>query len=114
MREQTREFYEGLFLPKVAEGRKRSVEQIREVAEGRVWTGGQALANGLVDEAGGLRRAVEVARQEAGLAPDRKIRLRRFAPRRRLLDLLPVPLFQARSLRLRGPLALLAERFEIF
>ena len=114
VREQTREFYEGLFLPKVAEGRKRSVEQIREVAEGRVWTGGQALANGLVDEAGGLRKAIEIARLEAGIPPEKKIRLKRLVPRRRLLDLLPIPLLQAPSLRLRGPLALLAERLEIF
>jgi protease-4 len=114
MKEQTRDFYEGLFLKKVAEGRKRSVDEIRQIAEGRVWTGAQALDNGLVDEAGGLRRALEVARQEAGLSVDQKIRLRRFARRRRLLDLLPIPLFPASDLRLfDGPLALMTEDLEI-
>ena len=63
-----KEFYEELFLKKVAEGRNKSVEEIRELAEGRVWTGNQALGNGLVDEAGGARRAIELARERAGLA----------------------------------------------
>ncbi len=112
VREQMREFYEELFLKKVAEGRHKSVEQVREVAEGRVWTGGQALANGLVDEAGGVRRAIELARSEAGLA-GRKTRLLRFARRRRLLDFLPLPLFGASSIDLHGPLFLMDEELDI-
>jgi len=112
VREQMREFYEELFLKKVAEGRHRSVEQIREVAEGRVWTGGQALANGLVDEAGGVRKAIELARKEAGLA-GRKTRLVRFARKRRWLDFLPLPLFGASSIELQGPLFLMPEEWDI-
>ena len=57
------------FVAKVAEGRHRTVEQIHAIARGRVWTGADALANGLVDELGGLRDAVRIARERAGL-PD--------------------------------------------
>jgi protease-4 len=57
------------FVAKVAEGRHRSVEEIHELARGRVWTGRDALERGLVDELGGLRDAVRIARTRAGL-PD--------------------------------------------
>jgi protease IV len=57
------------FVAKVAEGRHRSVDEIHAIARGRVWTGTDALANGLVDELGGLRDALRIARQRAGL-PD--------------------------------------------
>lgn len=49
------------FVTKVAEGRKMTFEQVNEIAQGRVWTGQQALENGLVDELGGLEDAVRVA-----------------------------------------------------
>lgn len=55
-----------LFLERVAEGRKVSVEQVEQIAQGRVWTGAQGAGNGLVDELGGLGRAIEVARELAG------------------------------------------------
>ncbi len=55
-----------LFLERVAEGRKLPIAQIETVAEGRVWTGAQGAQNGLVDELGGLARAVEIARELAG------------------------------------------------
>jgi protease IV len=57
------------FVAKVAEGRHRTVDEIHAIARGRVWTGADALANGLVDELGGLRDAVRIARERAGL-PD--------------------------------------------
>jgi len=113
IREQMREFYEDLFLRKVAEGRSRSVDQIREVAEGRVWTGRQALGQGLVDEPGGARRALELARQAARLE-GRKTRLVRLARKRRWFDLLPFPLFGTSPLdQLQGPLFLMPEDWEI-
>jgi protease-4 len=111
VREQMREFYEELFLKKVAEGRHKSVEEVREVAEGRVWTGGQALANGLVDEAGGVRKAIDLAREEAGLA-GRKTRLLRFVRRHRWRDLLPLPFLGGLSVELQSPL-FLADEWEI-
>jgi protease-4 len=58
-----------LFIERVAEGRKLPVAQVETVAEGRVWTGAQGANNGLVDELGGLTRAIEVARELAGAPP---------------------------------------------
>jgi protease-4 len=53
-------FYD-LFVHRVAEGRRRSFEEIHTVAQGRVWTGEQAKENGLVDELGGLDVALKKA-----------------------------------------------------
>jgi protease IV len=58
------------FVAKVAAGRRRPVAEIEGVARGRVWTGDDALAVGLVDELGGLRDAVRIARNRAGLPSD--------------------------------------------
>ncbi len=58
------------FTRKAAEGRGMTQEAILEVAEGRVWTGSQALRIGLIDEIGGLEQAVVSARALAGIAPD--------------------------------------------
>lgn len=55
---------------RVAEGRGLSSEAVAAVAKGRVWTGQQAAALGLVDALGGLRLAVSMAKQEAGLPLD--------------------------------------------
>jgi protease-4 len=62
------------FVGKVAAGRGMTVEQVDEVARGRVWTGADALQRGLVDELGGLRRALDLARDRAGLAADTPVR----------------------------------------
>jgi protease-4 len=58
------------FVGKVALGRGRSEAEIESVARGRVWTGRDALEVGLVDQLGGLREAVAVARTRGGLAED--------------------------------------------
>ncbi|TYT25991.1 signal peptide peptidase SppA [Luteimonas viscosa] len=55
------------FITRVAQGRGRTPEQIDEVARGRVWTGDQAKARGLVDEFGGLRAAIADAAERARL-----------------------------------------------
>ena len=51
------------FTGKVAEGRRMSPDRVHELARGRVWTGADALANGLVDELGGMDRAAAIARR---------------------------------------------------
>ncbi|WP_224483963.1 signal peptide peptidase SppA [Robertkochia aurantiaca] len=66
-REQIEDYYRE-FLNKVAEGRNMSVEAVDEVAQGRVWTGVQALEKGLVDELGGLDDAVKYAAEQAGIS----------------------------------------------
>jgi len=61
------------FIPKVAKGRNRDAQYIDSIAQGRVWTGEQARANGLVDEFGGLERAVEIAKQLANIPADKGV-----------------------------------------
>lgn len=56
------------FLDKVASHRDMSLEQVEEVARGRVWTGQQARDRGLVDELGGMSDAIAAAAELAGLA----------------------------------------------
>jgi protease-4 len=58
------------FTAKVAEGRELARDRVDELARGRVWTGADAHANGLVDELGGLDLAIGIARKKAGLAAD--------------------------------------------
>jgi protease IV len=62
------------FTQKVAQGRRLTPERVHELARGRVWTGADAIANGLVDEAGGLREAIAIARKRAGLPADAPVR----------------------------------------
>ncbi len=66
MEESTDAIYEK-FLTRVADGRGKSKEEIHAIAQGRVWTGAQALENGLVDEIGDLERAIAVAAESAEL-----------------------------------------------
>ncbi len=61
------------FLSRVAEGRGKSVDEIHEVAQGRVWTGQRAQKLGLVDELGDLDRAIEIASELADLEDDYKV-----------------------------------------
>jgi protease-4 len=62
------------FTEKVASGRRMTVEQVHEIARGRVWTGADAARNGLVDELGGMSAAAEIARRRAGLPADAPLR----------------------------------------
>lgn len=63
----------GLFTKRVADGRNLTREQVEDIAQGRVWTGNDALNNGLVDELGGLDLALQYA-AEAAEIEDYKIR----------------------------------------
>jgi len=65
--------YYGDFVPKVARGRNKDAQYIDSVGQGRVWTGAQAKDRGLVDEFGGLDRAVEVAKQLAKIPADKGV-----------------------------------------
>jgi protease IV len=62
------------FVPKVAKGRGREPEYIDSIAQGRVWTGAQAKENGLIDDFGGLDKAIEVARQLANIPAEKGVR----------------------------------------
>jgi protease-4 len=63
------------FVQRVAEGRNMSAQAVEAVAQGRVWTGADALERGLVDELGGLHTAVRRAKVLAGLPEDAKVRI---------------------------------------
>ena len=76
------------FVTKVAQARHRPFEQIEPMAQGRVWLGSQAKANGLVDELGGLDRAVELVKQKAKIGAGEKVTLVPYPARRSILDLL--------------------------
>jgi protease-4 len=55
------------FKSRVANGRNKTTDYIETIAQGRVWTGNQAIANGLVDELGGLDEAIAYAAKKANL-----------------------------------------------
>jgi protease IV len=66
------------FTAKVAAARGLSAERMDEVARGRVWTGADAKQHGLVDELGGLRTALELAGDRAGLPASAEIEARLY------------------------------------
>lgn len=61
------------FVPKVAKGRNKDAQAIDAVGQGRVWTGAQAKDKGLVDDFGGLDKAIEVAKQLAKIPADKGV-----------------------------------------
>jgi len=63
------------FLTKVAEGRNMSKEDVDKIGKGRVWTGSQAKNLGLVDEIGGLSKAIALAKELAGIPAGEQVRL---------------------------------------
>jgi len=67
------QYYYRQFLEAVAKGRGWTQDKAHELARGRVWTGRQAVQNGLADAEGGLTQALAEARKRAGMAPDRPI-----------------------------------------
>ena len=109
------------FLSRMSEGRGKPKEELHTVAQGRVWTGRQALANGLVDERGGLVAALRTVRERLGLAEDAPLAIlsspkerRRFplrvewrVPESVIPDVLLLPLRLAEYFRSERVLALL-------
>ncbi len=89
-----------LFVSRVAEGRQQSASAIDAVGQGRVWTGHQARERGLLDELGGLDRAIAIAKQRAKLDPDRPVTLEVYPPRRSVYDLLSSRLSSSGGVRL--------------
>jgi protease-4 len=76
------------FTRKVAEGRGLSVEEVDRLGRGRVWTGTQALARGLVDQLGGLDTALRLAKEEAGIPAETSVQLMFYPKGKRLLEML--------------------------
>ncbi len=86
MESQISSVYYDSFIPKVAKGRNKTVEEANTLGQGRVWTGTQAKANGLIDEFGGLEKAIEIAKQLAELPADKDVK--------RIVLPAPKPLFE--------------------
>ena len=80
------------FVEKAAQGRNTTPERIDAIGQGRVWTGRQAKEIGLVDELGGLDRAVALAKQRAKIAQDTEVELVIYPPKKSIYDLLSDPL----------------------
>ena len=68
----------GQFTTKAAEGRKMPLDKLVKLAGGRVYTGRQALSNGLVDQLGTLNDAIQEAKQLAGIDKDTKVTIERL------------------------------------
>ena len=79
------------FVEKAAAGRNTTPERIDAVAQGRVWTGAQAKQIGLVDELGGLERALALAKQRASLAPDSEVEIVVYPGRKSFYDIVKDP-----------------------
>ena len=87
IRSQNVAFYED-FVRKVAEGRGKSYEAIDELAQGRVWTGADALQRGLVDRLGGLEDAVAIAKEKARIGKEQDVSIVVLPARKGFLDML--------------------------
>jgi protease-4 len=74
------------FVTKVADARKRTFNEIEPLAQGRVWLGQQAKQNGLVDELGGLDRAIELVKQKAKIGANENITLVTYPAKRTLYE----------------------------
>lgn len=75
-----------LFLTRVADGRGLTTEAVDAIGQGRVWTGRQALEQGLVDELGGLHTAIRRAKLEVGLEVTTDVYMIPFPKERSLTD----------------------------
>ena len=75
------------FLERVATSRNMTPEEVDAIAQGRVWTGAQAFEIGLVDDLGGLDRAVALAKEKADIAEDTEIRLEIYPERGTFFDM---------------------------
>ena len=82
------EVFYNSFVNKVASGRKRKFDQIEPLAQGRVWLGTQAKQNGLVDEIGGLDRALEMVKERAKVPASERVALVPYPPRKTLVEYL--------------------------
>jgi protease-4 len=76
------------FLERVAEARDKETDEVDAIGQGRVWTGAQAVELGLVDELGGLDRAVALAKEKAGIPEGRDVVLDIYPRKKSYIDVL--------------------------
>jgi protease-4 len=89
------------FVTKVGDARKRPYNQVEPLAQGRVWLGDQAKERGLVDELGGIDRAIEIVKEKAKIGKDEKVTIVTYPPKRSILDIAmsrtPESVFESRA-----------------
>jgi len=90
------EFY-WKFVEKVAAGRDMTRDEVHKIAQGRVWTGRQAIENGLIDALGGLEDAIQVAKVKAGLTDEMNWEIKEMPEAPDIFDALSESLGLARS-----------------
>jgi len=89
MNKEVQNFYEK-FVQKAADARKMNWQELDQRAQGRVWTGKAALRLGLIDEIGGLRQAIDAAKQACGLRPEESANIEVHPrPKRKIFPLFP-------------------------
>ncbi len=74
------------FTSKVAEGRKLPKDRVLEIAKGRIWTGEDAKALGLVDELGGYDTALKLAKKAASIPEGEEVNLKVFPAKKSFLQ----------------------------
>ncbi|MGH9323017.1 MAG: signal peptide peptidase SppA [Vicinamibacteria bacterium] len=122
-REKLRQILESgyqAFLERVAQSRNRTIEEVHEIAQGRVWSGRAAHELGLVDELGGLDRALTLAKVRAGFDAEAPVELRIYPEKKQFFEFFltnfiggadaraPLELLDPRTLLARSPLLRLA------
>jgi len=75
-----------VWMKDIAKHRNMTVEELEQLAYGRVFSGRQAKENGLVDEVGGLDRAVEIVKELAGIPADENVTLVHYPEERDVID----------------------------
>lgn len=90
LREGLDDFYRE-FVQVVAEGRKQKYEVVEPLAQGRVWLGSQAKSNGLIDDVGGIEKAIEIIRKKANLGVAETVRLVPYPPKKTIFDQMFAP-----------------------
>lgn len=74
------------FVSKAAQGRKMPVKKLEELAQGRVYTGRMAVANGLIDSLGTLDDAIAEAKKAAGIKADEKVEIWNLPKRKTVFE----------------------------
>lgn len=79
------EFYQ-IFIQKVAEGRNMSVEDVDAIAQGRVWTGKQAMGNQLIDQIGGIEDAINIVKKMSDIPHDQEVFIRKYPKQKSFIN----------------------------
>lgn len=77
MNEALDQIYE-IFMQRVSLARKLSLNEVRKIAQGHIWTGDAALQKGLIDALGDMEFAIRIAKKEAGFKEDNVVKLETF------------------------------------